>query len=145
MQILHPLLLPYKLLPKYPGMRPRDEVIWDVFVQNNPGYFDTCEYNVAVGDPARTEEEREEMRYNGGDGVSFWRVDVLGKKGGKEYVIEIKPDAGAGSIGQVLAYKALLISEGKISLGAIPMIITDNASKILLMAADELGVVVHQV
>lgn len=137
--------LPYKLIYKYPGMRPKDEVIWDRFVQQRPGAFDAVYYNVPVGDPSRNEAELDEMKFNGGYGVSRWRVDVLGVKDGKQYVIEIKPSADTHAVGEVLAYKALLVAEGKILPDAIPLIITDDASMILLQACAPLGVAVQQI
>ena len=118
---------------------------WDKFIQQMPGAFDSVFYNVPVGDPARNDAERDEMRYNGGFGVTQWRVDVVGIKDGKQYIIEIKPFVDTHAIGEVLAYKALLIKEGKIKADAIPLIITDNASVILIQACGMLGVHVAQV
>jgi hypothetical protein len=136
---------PYKLLHVYPGMRPKDEVIWDKFIQEHPGIFDACWYNVPVGDPAHNDIERGVMKFNGGFGVTQWRVDVLAQKDGKHYVIEVKPSADTHAIGEVLAYRALLIAEGKIQPDAEAIIITNDASMILLQAATALGVAVQQV
>ena len=139
------VLMPYKLIHKYPGMRPNDEVIWDKFIEQRPGAFDSCFYNVPVGNPARDNIQLEEMKHNGGWGVSTWRVDVVAIKDAKQYVIEIKPHADTHAIGEVLAYRALLISEGKIAPDAIPLIITDDASMILLQVCALLGVDFQQV
>lgn len=136
---------PYRLLNRYPGMGKRDEIIWDKFVQQRPGAFDSVFYNVALGDPARDDIERGEMEFNGGLGVSCWRVDVVGVKDGRQYVIEVKPNAGADAVGQALCNKAILVSEGKVKPDAIPLVITDNASMILLQAAALLGCGVQQV
>jgi len=137
--------MPYRLHHRYPGMRPKDEVIWDKYIQMHPGVFDSCFYNVPVGDPSHNDSEKGEMQYNGGWGVSTWRVDVVGIKDAMQYVIEIKPHADTHAIGEVLAYRALLIAEGKIKPDAIPLIITDEASMILLQACAALGVAVQQV
>ena len=141
----HATLLPYKLLHKYPGMRPKDEVIWDKYIQAHPGIFDSCFYNVPVGDPAHNNFERAEMKFNGGFGVTQWRVDVVAIRDGLQYVIEVKPYADTHAIGEVLAYRALLIAEGKIRPDARAMIITDNASQILLQVSTLLGIAVQQV
>jgi hypothetical protein len=138
-------LLPYKLLHKYPGMRPRDEVIWDKFIQKFPDQFIHCFYNVPVGNPAKNSEEREAMLYNGAYGVTQWRVDVVAVNGDKNWVIEIKPDADTHAIGEVLAYKELLIAEGRLEPGAIAMIVTNEASEILQQACFALDIVCIQV
>jgi hypothetical protein len=138
-------LLPYKLLHKYPGMRPKDEVIWDKYIQAHPGIFDSCFYNVPVGNPARNHLELAEMKFNGGYGVTQWRVDVVGIRDGKQYVIEVKPFADTHAIGEVLGYRALLIADGKIKPDAHAMIITNDASQILLQVCALLGIGVVQV
>lgn len=138
-------LLPYKLIHKYPGMRPKDEVIWDKLIQQKPGLFDSCFYNVPVGNPAANETQAVEMKFNGGWGVSTWRVDVVAIRDAKQYVIEIKPHADTHAIGEVLAYRALLIGAGKIKPDAEAIIVTDDASQILIQACGRLGIAIWEV
>jgi len=140
MEVSGAQLMPYKLIHKYPGMRPKDEVIWDKFIQQMPNAFDSVFYNVPVGNPAKNSLEYAEMKFNGGYGVTQWRIDVLGIKDAKQYIIEVKPYADTHAVGEVLSYRALLIGEGKIRNDAIPLIITDNASEILIQACGMLGV-----
>jgi len=131
---------PYKLLPKYAGMRPRDEVIWDQYVENNPDAFTWVMYNVHVGDPVADEQYRHAMVANGAFEVGQWCVDVLAFDGTKEYIIEVKPSAGASAIGQVLSYLKILQHEGRVSMQAVPVILTDNISPITELACKLLGV-----
>lgn len=128
-------LLPYRLLHKYPGMRSKDEAIWDEFVRRHPGTFTQVYYNVHVGDPAMSEQKKTEMIASGYYDVTQWCVDALAFDGEKEYVIEIKPNAGPGSLGQVLAYKELLMYEGRASHNAVPVVVTDAISPIMEHAA----------
>jgi len=102
--------------------------------------FDYCWYNVPVGDPSREDFSREEMQRNGAWGVSTWRIDVLAQKGDKYFVIELKPEADTHAIGEVVAYRGLLMSEGKITSNSLPMVITDSASVILKQACAAIGV-----
>ena len=132
----------YKLFAKYPGMRPKDEAIWDAFIMSHPETFDFCYYNVHLGDPAHDDAEREEMRANGMFDVSQWCVDVLAFKGAMPFVIEVKPYAGAGAIGQALAYRAKLIDDQFITANAQAAILTDNFSPILLEVCQLLNVAV---
>lgn len=131
---------PYKLLDKYPGIRPRDEVVWDSFIMANPTAFERVWYNVHIGDPALTDDERDHMRRTGMYDVSQWLVDVVAQVDDKFYVIEVKPNAGAGALGQAQAYAKILEAEGKLPAGSIPMVVTDAASPITFHAAKLLGV-----
>lgn len=132
---------PYKLLPSYEGMRPKDVAIWDTFTQNNPHMFDWVWYNVPVGDPVAHEQDRPEYRANGMDGVSFWRVDVVGFKGGMYYAVEVKPNAGAGAIGQALIYAAFLRENLPAGTKVWPTILTDDIAPITAQAAIMLRVI----
>lgn len=140
--IPHAPLHEYGFKHVYPGMRPHDEVIWDEFVKNHREAFVHCAYNVPVGEPYVDSDRAREGRRNGMWGVSQWRVDVLAHDGDREYVIEIKPKAGAGAIGQALLYTKLLQAEGRVSEHAIPVVLTDELGEITQKAAELVGVVV---
>ncbi|MCI0619653.1 hypothetical protein L0Y40_01290 [Candidatus Wolfebacteria bacterium] len=127
---------------RYPGMRPKDEALWDEFVNNNRDAFDDCYYDVHIGEPEADPRKKSAMLATGMYEVSQWCVDVVARSGDAIYVIEIKPDAGPGALGQALAYKKLLVLEGKVPKNAIPLVLTDSISPILQKAADELGVLV---
>lgn len=133
---------PYKLLQKYDGMGPNDEVIWDSFIMANPSAFDFVYYNVHIGRPTDDPVIEQTMRRNGSWEVSQWCVDVLAFASGKPYVIEVKPNAGAGALGQALSYTRLLQAEGFIGEDAQPIVVTDNLSPITEQAALQLGVIV---
>jgi hypothetical protein len=132
---------PYKLFPKYPGLRPRDEVIWDDFIDKNPSAFEYVYYNVHLGEPASTDRDKLEMQQNGSYEVSQWCVDVLAYADNVPYVIEVKPDAGAGSLGQALAYREILIAEGRITPNAVSVVLTNQISPITEHAAKLLGII----
>ena len=134
--------MPYRLIDKYPGMRPRDEVIWDEFVRLNPSAFDYVYYDVHMGEPTSDPREKQRMLANGSYEVSQWCVDALAIAGEVEHVIEIKPNAGAGALGQALAYVKLLQAEGRVSDKAVPVVLTDVLSPITEQAAKALGVIV---
>lgn len=133
--------MPYRLVNKYPGMSINDEVIWDSFVMQNPHAFKSVMYHVPVGRPTDDPREEIQMKKSGAWDVGVWRVDVLADDGEKDYVIELKPSAKAGALGQVLAYKKLLAESGVIGEDAVPLVITDNISPITQRAAELLGVI----
>ena len=133
---------PYKLEHGYPGLRLRDEVIWDAFILANPSAFQSVAYDVHVGEPAANAQERVRMMAIGAYEVSQWCVDVIAWDGSKEYVIEIKPNAGAGALGQALAYCELLVEAGLVGPSAVPVVLTDVISPITEQAARLLGVLI---
>lgn len=131
---------PYRIQHRYAGLRLRDEVIWDAFILANPSAFVSVAYDVHVGEPCTDAKERARMTATGAYEVSQWCVDVLAWDGKREYVIEVKPNAGAGALGQALAYRELLVLEGRVSPQAVPAVLTDIISPITKQAAQLLGV-----
>lgn len=135
---------PFKSLAKYPGMRPNDVAIWDRFLLENPMTFERVWYNIHLGDPVRYEDMREEMQENGMLEVSQWCIDVVAAEKNNLWIIEVKPNAAAGAIGQAIAYTALMRKELPHLTNIYPMVITDDASPITEEAARMLGVPLHQ-
>lgn len=131
---------PYKTLTKYPGMRPRDVAIWDTFLLNHPGRFFRVWYDVHMGDPVGAEHDHEEMCNNGMYDVSRWCVDVIAEDAEAFYIIEIKPDAKAGALGQALAYKKILDREVGFAKPSHAVVLTDSIGPITLQAAELMGV-----
>lgn len=140
--IVVPQKFPYKLNDKYPGMRPGDEVIWDEYIQKHPDAFKEVYYNVALGDPFPNEEEKIPAIANGAYEVSQWRIDALAESEDAIAVIEIKPNAGAGALGQALAYVKLIQKEWDLQKPVYPVVLTDRISPVMEQAAKLLGVAV---
>ena len=136
------LQFPYKPMHKYPGMRPKDVAVWERFMTANPDAFVEVYYDAHVGDPVSAPELHDEMRASGAFDVCQWCVDVIARAPNITYVIEVKPNAGAGALGQALAYTKLLQREGRIPVNSVPVVLTDNISPILQEAARLLGVLI---
>lgn len=131
---------PYKLMNKYPGMRPGDEVIWDEFIKNHPTAFARVWYDVPLGDPFPDEAAKREAQATGAWDVSRWRIDVLAENGEGLHVIEIKPLAGASALGQAIAYRRLLWTEWNVQQPTHSVVLTDSISPIMEKAAALCGV-----
>ena len=131
---------PYKALNKYPGMGPNDAAIWETFIMEHPGQFFHVWYNVHIGDPVGEDHDHDEMKDNGMFDVSCWCIDVLAEDENGFWVIEIKPNALAGALGQALAYTELIKREHEFDKVIRPAVLTDDIAPITQQAAALLGV-----
>ena len=139
---VRPIKYKYGLQNRYPGMRIRDEVIWDEYVKKHPHAFNFTWYNVPLGDPFPDPDKKILALANGGYEVGQWRIDVLAEGDDGLVVIEVKPNADSRALGEALAYTALLKKEWGISAPVVPVVLTDKMSPILEQAAKLMGVVV---
>ena len=133
---------PYRQLHKYPGMRPKDVVLWDQFIINHPEAFHQVWYDVHIGDPIENKKDHDAMHASGMYDVSCWCVDVIADDGSALYVIEIKPNAPAGALGQALAYKKFVEKLPGVTKPVHPAVLTDNISPITQKAASMLQVAI---
>lgn len=116
----------YKILAKYPHLRPEDVRIWEKFIRKYPNFFGNVSYDVKVGkgrDYSMYPESkiREDMEY-----LSKKRIDVVGYSNGSIYVIELKPRASMSAVGQALSLAELMRDEVGPEKRVVPVIITDE-------------------
>lgn len=97
----------YKLLSKYPHMKPADIEIWEKFILNHPSIFKRVDYDFHVGEGATflptntdTPDGRENRLYQR-------KIDVVAYDEDGVTLIEIKPLADTSTLGQILVYKDL--------------------------------------
>lgn len=109
----------------YPHMKPQDIEIWERFIAENPDAYDTCEYDFAVGDAPPFNPLADDGTDLNQDVLYRLKIDVVGKKGGKVDIIELKPSASASTIGQVEGYRDLYLRDTPGVSSAQPVIITD--------------------
>lgn len=100
---------PYQTLEKYPGMKPEDVAVWDRFIIANPKYFDTCDYNVHVGEGAETDPEHSEAMQRDHTMLTQKKIDVVGYRGEAPSIVEVKPIANMRALGQILVYERLFL------------------------------------
>jgi len=95
----------------FPHMAPKDAAIWVRFLAARGSEFDAFDYDVSVGGAgADAIPEENEFR-------AMWlqllkkRIDVVAAQGELRWIIEVKPTASMGALGQVIAYEFLAIEE----------------------------------
>lgn len=92
---------------RYPGMLPREILIWKNWLYQNSTRFDRYEYNVRLGEgtdpgPSYPDSSRRMWILN-----SMKRADVIAVKGGHITIIEVEENPGLTAFGQLAGYVAL--------------------------------------
>lgn len=115
----------YGEMAYYPHMAPNDVEIWNRFIKKHPREFDRVAYDVPVG--AGAEFDTVVNPLTGGDVKKLYqrKIDVVAVQGEIINVIELKPRASTGAIGQVVGYSSLFRREWPGNYVIIKMIITD--------------------
>lgn len=110
----------------YPHLKPRDIEIWNRFIDKYPDAYLECQYDFAIGDIPQFMKERSSVEGQAMQELYKKKIDVLGHNLDGIDLIELKPSAGASSIGQVLGYKAVYERDEKPGKPVRPVIITDE-------------------
>jgi len=125
-------------------MRAEDRAIWERFVVKNPDFFERVEYDVHVG--SKPEQNETRVPPFGGDFGNIYqkKIDVVADKNDEKWIVELKPRAGAGALGQVLGYRALYLRDISASDPIVCLVITDVITADMPELAKELGVELMQ-
>ncbi len=96
---------------KYPHMNSQEAEVWTRFMNLNPGFFHTVDYDWRVGEgmviPPGTTENIARM----GKMISQKRIDVLGWNEEQPTIVEVKNRVGIQTLGQALGYQVLFKQE----------------------------------
>ena len=93
----------------YPGLLPREIIVFRNWLKLHESEYDRFEYNVRLGDgfdPGPTFDPK--IRQLSQDNTKT-RVDAVGFVGSQATLIEVKDRAGFSAIGQLVGYEALWI------------------------------------
>lgn len=119
-------LVEYETRWKYAHMKPADIEIWERFIKQNPKAYQVVQYDFNVGDPPPFNPLMPDGEDLNQDALYRLKIDVVGYNGNDVDIIEIKPNAGPSTIGQVKGYRELYIRD-ELPVGMIGMtIITDR-------------------
>jgi len=117
---------PFEKLPKYPHLSPQDTVIWEKFIEENPGFFDSVDYDVKVGKPREYKTAEEDVYKKAMEELSRKRIDVVGYKNDKIYIVEIHPSASFETLGQLIGKRSLYQKEFNVKKNLFALLITDR-------------------
>jgi hypothetical protein len=110
----------------YPHMKPNDVAIWERFIEKYPDQYETVIYDFAIGDVPPFMEQTSSVEGQAMRELYKLKIDVLGFRDGFIDLIEVKQDASASSIGQLVGYVALYMRDEKPTLPIVPVLITNT-------------------
>lgn len=119
-------IFPFEKRYDYPHMKPRDVAIWERFIDQNPKRYNSCQYDFHVGDAPHFSTLYDDDTDKNQDALYRLKIDVVGFADDYIDIVEIKPDAGASTIGQVKAYRTLYVRDEEPQLPVQMTIITDK-------------------
>lgn len=136
---------PYKKLAKYPHLKPEDIAVWELFIEQNPTEFLTCNYDVACGVGAPQDPSLPENIQRDGKILTQKKIDVVGYINNDITIIELKPIANARALGQLLTYKDLYIECYPDHPTPKMMVIANSIEREMQATFDAQGIVVRTV
>lgn len=110
----------------YPHMKPRDVEIWERFIDEYPEMYQDCQYDFHVGDGPKFSTLMDDDTDTNQDALYRLKIDVLAHTPDRVDIIEIKPSAGASTIGQVMGYYKLYTRDENPKKKVGMVIITDK-------------------
>lgn len=116
----------YEKRASYPHMSFRDKELWDKFVEKYPDAYNTCQYDFHLGDGPNFNTLDDDGEDFNQDMLYRVRADVIAFSDNQIDIIEVKPNAGPSTIGQVMSYWKLYMrdEEPKQKVGLV--IVTDK-------------------
>lgn len=124
----------------YPHMKPRDIEIWERFINKYPEKYESCQYDFNVGDPPPFNTFMDDGTDANQDALYRLKIDVIGHTPDRLDIIEIKPNAGPSTIGQVKGYRTLFMRDEQPKLPVGMVIITDKDNSNLSYLCEQEGV-----
>lgn len=94
---------------RYPHMMEDEIRIWEKFMDQYPGRFETVDYDFRVGAGAEVPEDIVDPWARMATMLSQKRIDVIGWVDESPTIIEIKHRVGLSALGQILGYKTLFM------------------------------------
>lgn len=115
----------YEILQKYPHFNQSDAVIWSRFVSRYPDFADSVDYDVICGSGHDLPDTLGPTYQSDAKYLGSYKIDVLAHREKVHYIIEVKPNAGPGAIGQIITYAVLFDFYDGTDEVVKPVLITD--------------------
>lgn len=118
----------------------RDKEIWERFIEKYPDAYKEAQYDFHIGDGPKFNTLMDDDTDLNQDMLYRLRIDVVGINDNQIDIIEIKPNAGPSTIGQVMGYYKLYVrdEEPKKKVGLV--IVTDKENPNMVWLCQQDGV-----
>lgn len=130
---------------KFPGMLPREILIFKNWLAMHETEYDRFDYNVRIGagvDPGPTWPDyvRQQAIAN-----TQLRIDAVAWKGAAPTIIEVKDRAGASAIGQIVTYEAVWLKDNPAAPAPNLLLVTNRLQHNTLPVLLKAGIAFEQV
>jgi hypothetical protein len=124
----------------YPHLLSADSEVWDKFLEAEGHRLKEVWYDVHVGGAVESGAEADSVLGRVAAGVSRKRIDVVVRVGAGYWVVEVKPVADMGALGQVVTYARLFEEEYRPDGEVWPVVVCDKADSDVIKGFVEAGV-----
>lgn len=145
MPVYPPIFAPPNKSGHYPHMAIHDAVIWERFLDQFGQTLTSVAYDIAVGGYVVQPKEADEATIKAYQYATAMKIDAVATTEENVLVIEVKPHAGASSLGQALCYAEMLEIDGATPLPIVPCVVTDYCNPDVKYCAEQLGVILFEV
>jgi len=121
-------------------MLPRDVPVWYRFLEKYGDPFIRLYYDVLLGGPFLTEEEKKDPLKRDWRYLLSKRMDVLAELSREIWIIEVVHVCGMRSLGQVQTYHALWLQDPKIDKPPVKILVAETIDEDLLSSAGLQGI-----
>ena len=111
------------IMPHYPHMMAEDREVWTKFLEGHEFEIDRVWYDVHCGLGLPAKPGASTMEHKISQGVTRKRIDVVCTVKDEIWIIEIKPHANMGALGQIITYKKLFTEEYSTPYKIIPVLL----------------------
>ena len=127
-------------LPQYPGLGIIDARLLDNYLRTKPSGLIRAAYNVTVGSGRPFDTKSAGFLSSDWKYLTSLKADALFEFPDRYEIIEVKPDAGPGAIGQLQCYNILLRQEFVPNKPIFSVILTDSIHPDVLKCAGLLNI-----
>lgn len=127
-------------LPKYPALGILDAHLLDLYLRSKPPGLIRAAYNIVVGSGRPLGDVAPGILGSDWKYLTSLKADAIFEYPDRFEILEVKPDAGPGAIGQLLCYNILLRQEFIPNKPIFSVILTDSIHPDVLKCAGLLNV-----
>ncbi|MGH7751802.1 MAG: hypothetical protein ACREN5_03215, partial [Gemmatimonadales bacterium] len=110
----------------YPHMQEVDRPLWNAFLDRYGRGWENFEYDVRVGPPSGAATGFDPQTQAVFEALTRLRIDAVGYRPEATWLFEVKPFAGIGTVGQLIGYGELYITDRRPAVPVRLGVVTDR-------------------